>query len=129
MLSHLKQPGQPLLACGVVLLLLGALCCVGCGKPAASVLGVPPTAPANTTVAQLPHLTPAHAVTLQGEMIQKCPVAGCWFMLRDKTGVARIDTKAAGFVVSNVPLHTTVTVVGTATPGNEPGLAATGLRY
>jgi hypothetical protein len=50
-------------------------------------------------------------------------------MLRDKTGVVRVDTKAAGFVVSDVPLHTVLTVAGKVTPGTQPGIAATGIRY
>ena len=40
-----------------------------------------------------------------------------------------IDTKASGFVVSDVPLHTIITVTGTVVPGTEPGIAATGIRY
>src|SRR4051794_9330890 len=33
------------------------------------------------------------SVVVQGEMIEKCPVAGCWFVLKDRTGVVRVDTK------------------------------------
>lgn len=66
-------------------------------------------------------------------MIEKCPAAGCWFKLRDATGIVRVDTKNAGFVVTDVPVGTTLTVAGTpqvpAAKGTEPTLAATGLRY
>lgn len=62
-------------------------------------------------------------------MTEKCPVAGCWFMLRDKTGIVRVDTKNAGFVVTEVPVHTQMTVTGTVASGTPPGLNATGIRY
>ena len=62
-------------------------------------------------------------------MIEKCPVAGCWFKLRDSSGVVRVDTKAAGFVVSDVPLHIQMTVQGKIVPGAEAGIAASGIRY
>ena len=94
---------------------------------APAVLG---TAPADTpvvTVAQAGRLTSATPVALQGEMIEKCPVAGCWFKLRDQTGVVRVDTKAAGFVVTDVPLHTQMRVQGRADA--QGGVAATGIRY
>ncbi len=73
--------------------------------------------------------TAARTVTLRGEMVEKCPVAGCWFKLRDQTGIVRVDTKAAGFVVSDVSLHTQMTVQGKVVPGGETQIAATGLRY
>ena len=50
-------------------------------------------------------------------------------MLKDKTGVVRVDTKSSGFVVTEVPLHSTVTVSGAKVAGTEPGIAATGVRY
>jgi hypothetical protein len=53
----------------------------------------------------------------------------CVPMLRDKTGIVRVDTKQAGFVVSEVPLHTTMTVSGTVASGSEGGVKATGVRY
>jgi hypothetical protein len=43
--------------------------------------------------------------------------------------VVRVDTKGAGFVVSDVPVHAHLTVAGTVTPGTQPGIAATGVRY
>ena len=67
-------------------------------------------------------------MVLRGEMIEKCPVAGCWFKLRDSSGVVRVDTKTAGFVVSDVPLHTRVTVQGKIVPGARQ-FAASGIRY
>jgi uncharacterized protein YdeI (BOF family) len=62
--------------------------------------------------------------------VEKCPVAGCWFVLRDQTGTIRVDTKNGGFVVVDVPLKTTVVVAGQiATNGSERFLDATGVRY
>jgi hypothetical protein len=52
-------------------------------------------------------------------------------MLRDESGVIKVDTKDAGFVVVDVPLQMSVTVagrVGTNSVG-ERLLKATGLRY
>ncbi len=109
--------------------LLGASILIGCGKNTETVKGAAPGLQVTATVTQLAKAPAKQRVTLRGEMTEKCPVAGCWFMLRDKTGIVRVDTKAAGFVVSDVPLHAIVTVTGTTVPGSEPSLAATGLRY
>jgi len=63
-------------------------------------------------------------------MIEKCPIAGCWFRLRDNTGVIKVDTKSAGFVVVNVPLESRVTVAGKVIiNGDDVMLEATGIRY
>ena len=114
----------------VKLTLIGIfLLVVGCSKAPETTLGVQPASASNLTVKELATAPKAQKVTLHGEMIEKCPVAGCWFILRDKTGTVRVDTKAAGFVVTEVPLHTTVAVSGTVTPGAQPGLSATGLSY
>jgi uncharacterized protein YdeI (BOF family) len=101
----------------------------GCGSRQETTRGTALPAVAVSTVAQLAHIERARPVLLHGEMVDKCPMAGCWFMLRDKTGIVRVDTKAAGFVVSDVPLHTTLTVAGKVTPGTQPGVAATGIRF
>ncbi len=52
-------------------------------------------------------------------------------MLRDESGVIKVDTKDAGFVVVDVPLQVSVTVAGRVET-NSAGdgmLKATGLRY
>lgn len=112
----------------VPLLVLPVLLLAGCRSKQTSVLGKAPDAQSPTEV-RLLSAKAGSAVTVQGEMVEKCPVAGCWFMLRDKTGIVRVDTKAAGFVVSEVPLHTQMTVSGTVAPGTEIGLKASGVRY
>ncbi len=68
-------------------------------------------------------------VTIHGTMTDKCPVAGCWFKVRDRSGVVKVDTKAAGFVVVDVPLGSQVTVSGTYQTTPERLFLATGLRY
>ena len=69
-------------------------------------------------------------VVLNGTMIKKCPVAGCWFMLRDQTGIIKVDTKNAGFVVVDVPLNAQITIAGRiASNGTERLIEATGVRY
>lgn len=70
------------------------------------------------------------SLVVAGEMVEKCPVAGCWFEVRDGSGTLRVDTKNAGFVVLDVPLHSRITVVGRMQrSGGEPQLEATGVRY
>jgi uncharacterized protein YdeI (BOF family) len=69
-------------------------------------------------------------VVVRGTMTEKCPVAGCWFMLRDETGFIKVDTKNAGFVVINVPIKTKLLVSGhVTTNGSERLLDASGVRY
>lgn len=109
--------------------LLSLLLVTGCHKPQGTVLGSAPKAEARPIIAVKAGDTPPR-VTVSGVMIEKCPVAGCWFRLRDRTGTIKVDTKSAGFVVVNVPLESTVTVAGTVvTEGDEVVLAATGIRY
>jgi len=102
---------------------------VGCGKPSGKIKGATPKGAARSVLAVQAGDTPA-AVTLCGKLIEKCPVAGCWFRLEDDTGVIKVDTKSAGFVVTEIPLKTTLTVSGKlALEGDETILQATGLRY
>ncbi len=101
-----------------------------CRPGGARTLGRNPTAVTRTIsqLKQAPALPLEWGVT--GEMIEKCPVAGCWFVLRDDTGTLKVDTKAAGFVVLDVPLHTRVRVAGRLVEdGSQRVLEATGLRY
>src|SRR5262245_27289733 len=102
---------------------------VGCGHADGKVKGVAPKGELRTVLAVRAGDTP-QTVTLHGKIIEKCPVAGCWFRLQDDTGVIKVDTKTARFVVTDIPLQTTVTVSGKlAQEENEPVLQATGLRY
>src|SRR5882672_233574 len=109
----------------VICLLLGA----GCHKPAGTILGKAPKGEARTILAVRAGDTPPQ-VTLSGVMIEKCPVAGCWFRLRDVSGSIKVDTKLAGFVVVNVPLETKMTVAGKiVAEGDGVAIEATGIRY
>ena len=109
--------------CALGLLALGA----GCAAPAPNAtLGKPP---ADAPVVAVRDLKPAASVEVEGTMVEKCPVAGCWFYVQDKTGRVRVDTKSAGFVVTEVPLKTKVRVAGSFRDGDEPTLHATGIRY
>ena len=57
-------------------------------------------------------------------------MAGCWFIIQDTTGSLKVDTKAAGFVMLDVPMGSTVTVVGkTARADGEQLIQASGVRY
>lgn len=107
---------------------LGSMLLLAGCRPAGGVLGVEPAGSAVTLVQAA--ATTNGPVTVEGELVEKCPVAGCWFVLKDATGTLRVDTKSAGFVVVEVPLHRQVRVIGTmirTASGAE--LAATGLRH
>ena len=109
--------------------LLLALVASGCHRPSGTVLGQAPKGEVRTVLAVRAGDTPPQ-VTLSGVMVEKCPTAGCWLRLRDNTGIIKVDTKAAGFVVVNVPLESTITVMGkVTTDGDEVVIAAAGLRY
>jgi hypothetical protein len=114
-----------------VILFLSGILLAGsaCRKHQGTVLGKAPSGQPQTILAIRAGTTPP-AVTLRGTMMEKCPTAGCWFHLNDRTGILKVDTKSAGFVVTKVPLQTEVTVSGNLVQeGEETILAATGLRY
>ena len=112
------------LLCGTLL----ALAAVGCGSKS-KVLGKAPSNKPSTVLAIHSGDAPVN-LALEGSIIEKCPQAGCWFRLEDGTGVIKVDTKAAGFVVTEVPLNTKVKVAGTIQRvGEETQLQATGLSY
>jgi uncharacterized protein YdeI (BOF family) len=101
----------------------------GCGKSKGTVLGKPPSGEAQTILAVHAGTAPS-SVVLKGVMFEKCPAAGCWFRLRDQTGVIKVSTKSAGFVVVDVPLNVKMTVAGTVVAsGNDVEIEAAGLRY
>lgn len=101
----------------------------GCHKPKDRVLGKPFETGLRTVLAVQAGDTPPK-VALSGVLVEKCPVAGCWFRLRDDTGIIKVDTKNANFVVVDVPLQTKLTVSGkVATEGGEVILDASGLKY
>ena len=102
---------------------------VACRKPQGTILGKAPAGEPRSILSVKAGDAPPH-VTLSGVMIEKCPVAGCWFRLRDRTDTIKVDTKLAGFVVVNVPLQSSVTVSGKVTAdGEEIILEASGIRY
>ncbi len=96
-------------------------------------MGKLPTAPGEAaSVRDLLHSSGAAPAlrVVKGTMTEKCPVAGCWFLLRDDTGTIKVDTKDAGFVVIEIPVGTTLEVSGRiAADSRERHLVAAGLRY
>lgn len=109
------------IAVGIVLL-------AGCSQTKLGpTLGTPPASGPLVAVRDL-QASP-DPVIVQGVMIEKCPTAGCWFMLRDSSGVIKVDTKDTEFTVTNVPLHSKVTVSGFMTASGERRIIATGMRY
>jgi uncharacterized protein YdeI (BOF family) len=100
----------------------------GCGVRQSSHLGATVDASHLTAVKGIEHAS--GPITLRGTMVEKCPVAACWFRLKDDTGVVKVDVKTSNFTVADVPLGATVTVTGKpVTTGGEPYLAGTGLTY
>ena len=69
-------------------------------------------------------------VTVRGTMVEKCPAAGCWFILQDGTGRVKVDLKAAGFVVTDVPTGGETTVTGRLKRHDEETvIEAAGARF
>lgn len=64
------------------------------------------------TLAAVQKMKPSTPVIAQGTMVEKCPVAGCWFMLHDRTGTIKVDLKATTQNVVNIPLNSEVMVHG-----------------
>ena len=83
----------------------------GCAAHRAEVRGKAPSG-SPTAVARLASVPTDGTVTVRGTMIEKCPTAGCWFVLQDNTGRVRVDLKAAGFVVTDLPTGGAVAVSG-----------------
>ena len=110
-------------------LLTVSVCTVGCHRQQGTVLGKEPKGEARTILSVRAGDT-SPQVTITGIMIEKCPVAGCWFRVQDRTGIMKVDTKSAGFAVATIPLETKVTVAGRVVPdGNDSIIEATGLKY
>ena len=108
--------------------LCAALVCLsGCADRSTHSLGTVSAPGPVTAVSDLKPL--AVPTTVRGVMIEKCPISGCWFKLRDRSGVVKVDTKAAGFVVADVPLSTVVTVSGKFQTQPERQFEASGLQY
>lgn len=109
---------------------LVVLVLVGCAQPTPTLLGTDPGTAQPIPVQGL--LSEKHTTSLvvKGTLIEKCPTAGCWFRLKDDTGVVRVDLKETGFTVTDVPLGTTITVLGKVQrETGDTQLNALGLRY
>lgn len=101
----------------------------GCAEQGSTVLGQsPPGEPLSLSDAR--SIPNNKELVLMGTLVEKCPEAGCWFVLKDPGGTVKVDTKTAGFVAVDIPLNRRLTVVGRwINQGRERVLAATGLRY
>ena len=105
---------------------LVALVLIGCTPSGGRLLGVEPAAAPALTIAMLK--TTTAPFTLSGTMTDKCPTAACWFHLKDTTGAVKVDVKAAGFTVTDIPNGAPVRVFGSY--NKETGeVEATGLRW
>jgi|1185.fasta_scaffold54344_2 uncharacterized protein YdeI (BOF family) len=81
-------------------------------------------------IAALKTVDNSKPINITGKLVEKCPIAGCWFYLEDSTGRIKVDTKSAGFVVIDVPIGKQVEVAGIVTEeGSEKLLQARGIRF
>lgn len=66
------------------------------------------------TAAALHALTDAGAPMLmvEGRMIDRCPLLGCWLTLRDGTGTLFVDLAPSGLSAARIPVGTAVRVSG-----------------
>ncbi|MBV9865311.1 MAG: hypothetical protein JO316_08180 [Abitibacteriaceae bacterium] len=113
-----------------VLILFVSIMLVGCSQQQSTLLGKQTGRKTQHSIAEVQHLKLATPVSIQGTMVEKCPVAGCWFKLHDQTGIIKVDTKAAGFTVTEVPLQTSMTVTGkVVSNGSDKMIQATSLTY
>lgn len=81
-------------------------------------------------IASIQKMKLASPVVAHGTMIEKCPVAGCWFKLHDRSGTIKVDLKATKLTVVNVPLNAEVTVRGKVAPnGGEKMIQATSAAF
>ena len=109
------------------ILTLGAAFFGGCAKPQTTA-----HTPGGeiSSIAAIQKAKLSTTVTVRGAMVEKCPVAGCWFKIHDATGTIKIDAKAAGFTVTDVPLQTQFTVRGKVVPnGSEKMIQAQHADY
>lgn len=99
----------------------------GCARPNGHTLGQTVAFSPLTVIRDLkPSSSP---VTIRGTMTEKCPISGCWFKVKDSSGILLVDTKTAGFVVADVPTGSQVTVSGTFEATPECRINALGIRY
>lgn len=112
-------------------MMAAGLCLAGCRGGGGSVLGQEPD-PSGATVGVPEARRGPHGgrVKVRGRVVEKCPTAGCWFVMESGGVPLKVDTKTAGFVVLEVPLGAEVVVQGRRLEeGTEPVLAADGLIY
>ncbi|HID76879.1 MAG TPA: hypothetical protein EYP56_12895, partial [Planctomycetaceae bacterium] len=51
-------------------------------------------------------------LAVEGEIVQQCPAAGCWFRVKDKTGELFVDLKPAGLRLTESRVGQRVQVTG-----------------
>ncbi len=108
-------------------LLISFLLC-GCSKHQSTLGRFSPAQP--VSISALAATSSSDSLVVSGKLVEKCPVAGCWFYLEDKTGRIKVDTKSAGFVVLDIPLGTAIEVSGVvARDGTEKLIEAQGLKF
>lgn len=128
LISH--RAGRKTKSICILLILAGSWgVLAGCGASGAAVRGQAPVGD-QSTLAQAQAAPIGAKLTVVGTLLEKCPVAGCWFTLRDSSGTLRVDTKSAGFSVGDIALRTPMTVQGKVVRyGSTRQIQASGIRY
>ena len=102
----------------------------GCAPRPETLLGSLSSSAAPVAIRELLSSKPTGSVVLRGTLVEKCPVSGCWFRLKDDTGVVKVDLKSAGVTSTDIPVGARLSVAGTRqVEGGETSLCAIGLRY
>jgi uncharacterized protein YdeI (BOF family) len=110
------------------IIILVPMAAAGCAQKE-KLLGKAPQDPHSTVLAIRAGDAPTR-LTLEGTLIEKCPQAGCWFRIDDGSGVIKVDTKGAGFVVTSVPLNAKVKVAGKLQQvDDDVQIEASGISY
>jgi uncharacterized protein YdeI (BOF family) len=103
-----------------------ALLVLGCQQTGSRLLGTEQAGAQPSSVAALK--TAKIPISLSGTMTDKCPTAACWFHLKDATGVIKVDVKAAGFTVTDIPNGAVLQVSGRYNKETNE-VEATGIRW
>lgn len=116
----------PFAGCAVALLMLA-----GCQSAPQHTLGKPDADAKAASVGSLMTASvPSSPVLVRGTLVEKCPVTGCWFKLRDKSGTIKIDLRASGATAAEIGLGAEVTVTGKPTrAADEAVVEASGVTY
>jgi len=104
----------------------------GVGQDAASNLrqGHVSNKPQRRAIGRIDDALLGKTVAVEGEVVQQCPAAGCWFRVRDGSGELFVDLNPAGLRLKQKRVGQRVRVTGRlAKIGNQYLLEATAVEF